>query len=67
MSDRYQKQSKYKVIIFPFSEWKRQMDEVPRIISVLGSNTDYERLVVNRANKIKTHLELAVKQQCTEI
>ena len=43
------------------------MDEVPRIISVLGTITDYERLVVNGANKIKTHLELAVKQQCTEI
>ena len=67
MNTLYQKQSKYKVIIFPFSEWKRQMDEVPRIISVLGTNTDYERLVVNGANKIKTHLDLAVEHEIIEV
>ena len=52
------------MIIFPLSEWRGQIDKVLRIFSVLSTNTDYEKLVVNGAKKIKTHLELAVKQQC---
>ena len=67
MSERYLKPSQYKSIIIPFSEWKSQIDEVLSIFSVLGINTDYERLVVDGANKIKTHLDLTVKQQSIEI
>ena len=34
---------------------------------MLGTNSDYERLVVNGANKIKTHLDLAVEHERIEV
>ena len=57
----------YEFITFPFSEWRKQIDEALRIFSVLGANSDYERLVENGANKIKTHLDLAFTHQSIEI